>query len=330
MQQHVSKHSGFDNSEPLLIEASPSQQSNMERSGSSTNEEINALKRSLRDCFKCSETVAEAFAYHLHDFDVPDGQDRIDWLTNMAWDFGIVEHGIDALNAALPNAVTTTPKLVKMKELCPPLRDQEADKEVHAWQFVDNGGAQSRTELKELCHIMFGKQLLFRGVSGDSYIDQHYNGNFYPTLGRFSFTASEDNEREFHFNEFGFGVYCTSDIKYAIQCSGNGPHSVVFVFDWNDTSNLVPCMITETEDWTPFVNQHICRGDRQKANMIGYPRRDLHLTYDYIQGKLTKNYRKIKSCHEPIPSEITQVAIIRDYNEILYTSLKAVIYITKP
>jgi hypothetical protein len=210
------------------------------------------------------------------------------------------------------------------------LRDQRADKEVHAWQYVDDGGAQSRTELKELCHTMFGKQLLFRGVSSDSCIDQHYNGNFYPTFERFSFTTSEDNEREFHFNEFGFGVYCTSDIKYAIQCSGNGPHSVVLVFDWNDTSNLVPCMITETEDWKLFVKQHICQGDRQKANTIGYPRRDLHLTYDYIQGKLTKNYREIKSCHEPIPSEITQVAIIRDYKEILYSRLKAAIYITKP
>ncbi|KAI3659911.1 hypothetical protein MP638_003411 [Amoeboaphelidium occidentale] len=286
------------------------------------------LKHELIKCFKCSEEVAEAFAAHALQCAVPEGQDSLDWYLNVAFEVDLGDRGIKALTGKLPPGVSTTPTRMPISSLVTNYYGPNCNKEIMAWSIDPKAAGFNARSVSEWCAAKFGKRVLYRGVTTPFVRNPHLAGDYHTSMGRFSRDILPTGLQNPNLNEFGPGVYCTDDFGYALASTDSMNGSAVLVFDWNNVVDLVPYRFYDTNLWAKFVKQHICAYDEDKEIEIGRAPTGLHLTYDYIEGRITKNYRKIKGCHEPEPSGHTQVAVIRNTHSILNERLVAVIYVS--
>ncbi|KAI3659435.1 hypothetical protein MP638_000194 [Amoeboaphelidium occidentale] len=281
------------------------------------------LKQALMRCFKCEEYVAEKYAKALIDSSVPEGQDLIDWCLQLAYDLGIGDLGVDGLAAYIPPKVSYSPAEHVVSDLvrgyCP---DEVNDKRIVGWKINPGHSSINCIYMKTSWPSWNNRRLLFRGVPGVMMAETHLMGLFTPSFQ----SPSNDGPEEPNLNEFGAGVYLTYDLEYAVKCTAKAHGSAVLIFDWSGADNWSHLVFNDTDEWKKFVKKHVCANNPEKRMLYGSRPLYLDESYVYIEGKITSNYKAIKKCHDPVPSEYMQVAVLQNTSRILNERLVGILY----
>jgi hypothetical protein len=304
------------------------QQINIPSSSSANYTEYAELKHALVRCFNCSSEIADAYARRLAQCSVPEGHDREEWLLYLAWEIGITELGVAGLTESIPSVVTTEPTMFRLSQL---QRYESAygDRRVVAFKVSTRRANEELVSRLARVPDIGDKRLLFLGLAGRSVRELALQNRYSGSYGRQHISPNSNNEdSEFNFNEFGTGVYCTPDIRYAVHCAGNGGAAAVMVYDWSDVRELSVLYKTDLDEWRTFVKQNIRLNQPDVMRALGPPPNELDENYDCIQGKITKNYKATKMGNFPEQSEFTQVVVIRDFRRILGSRFIGIIYLT--
>ncbi|KAI3643194.1 hypothetical protein MP228_012749 [Amoeboaphelidium protococcarum] len=97
------------------------------------------------------------------------------------------------------------------------------------------------------------------------------------------------------------------------------------IFDWSQVDDLEYFHVYGAE-WKLLVKQHICIFNDQKRAEIGVPPL-LFEEHDVVEGPVTRNYKAIQSCSEPLSGAASQVVVLRRHDKILLPRLVGVIYL---
>lgn len=158
-------------------------------------------------------------------------------------------------------------------------------------------------------------KFLYRGVVSNSLVVRNLQNDFI-------------NVPETLRNEFGLGVYCTPNFKYALKFAARpqGGGGVVFIFNWTDEGG--PLARTKKlfgAEWKDHVKRCVCEeiGDR----FPGLPLPFRYENYNVLSGPIATYWPGIRLCQPPVPSNRTQVVIrFQAARDLLRPRLLAILY----
>ncbi|KAI3646092.1 hypothetical protein MP228_009020 [Amoeboaphelidium protococcarum] len=278
------------------------------------NARLQRIKAILSQINAVSADVAELFAADMVDVVIPEGHDESDYLIQRAFERGIRTGKLPG-NSHIPAQVTEQLQCTSLGALYQGLYGKRASKQIHVVKSSQDL-KQLHVVIEQLRKLADGDTLLFHGVVNGTVVTKMMT-NRIQYVGR-----DTDN-----LNELGDGIYCAYDFDFVYrhisQYTSGG--QAILVFNWSAVDSLSSFHVHGNE-WKKVVKQNICLYDSKKMQQLGYPQ-DLAEQYDVVQGQVTRNYKAIQSCAEPISSSVTQVVVLRDQDKILIPRLLAVIFI---
>ncbi|KAI3631408.1 hypothetical protein MIR68_010898 [Amoeboaphelidium protococcarum] len=274
---------------------------------------VKNIESLFKEKFGLQLEEALLFAEDMVDVIIPEGRDQNDYLVIMAIDRGINSRKLPV--AYVPASVTKDLQLLKLKQLYGGARGDRAEKEICAIQCGQNLD-QIKGVIEQIRAQVEAKRLIFHGVVNSSIVSRLIAQGFQYVSSNFENPC-----------EFGNGIYCSYQLEYAFQhiSKYQSAGQAILVFDWSCVDDLEYHYI-QGQEWKMLVKQNVCIHNELKMREIGFPP-ELFESFDVVEGSITKNYKAIQSCSDPISGTSTQVVVLRHYGRILFPRLVGLIYL---